>query len=113
MLTRKCVIEKLLKEDDFNVRVTAFQASRISGDPKLQKSAWLETIRDALGGGIVNTNLQHSVQLEDENGTIVGTGVVAGKNIAKVIDAVCETPIPIRITIKSCESLNDRVWIIA
>ena len=111
MLKRKCEITGLLNEGDFNVRVTIYDPTKASNDPTKQKAAWLNMISDSLGGSIVNTVCTYEWEVTNQYGHKIGSGCTKGKSITKVIDVICETPEPIRISIKTTDSITPRVWI--
>ncbi len=112
MLTRNCAITRLLNEGDFNVRVTVFDAAKVSGDIKYQIGAWYEIIRDSIGGGVVNSNDYFKIVLEGENISHPFRGIMQGKNIIEIVKTYCPTPAGIRISIApSSNKKNERVWI--
>lgn len=111
MLTRKCAIEQLLNEDDFNVRVTIYDPNRASNNPTFQKSAWKEVIRDSLGGGIIRDMKLYSLSLSTADKVLLNNLHVSGWDIVDTILKFIQTPQPIRITLKT--SVSTRVWIIA
>lgn len=111
MLKRKCEITGLLNEGDFNVRVTIYDPTKASNDPTKQKAAWLESIRDSLGGSIINTVCTYDWEVTNQHGIKIGSGWTKGKNITKVIDALFEKPEPIRISVKTTDSTTPRIWI--
>ena len=107
MLNRNCAITNLLREGDFNVRVTVFDHSTHT------KGAWIEIIRDSIGGGIVNSTERIKAEIIDENGRCIVCGILAGNNIANIIDAYCKDPIGLRITLtKLSDRSKVRTWII-
>lgn len=111
MLTRKCAINQLLEEDDFNVRVTIYDHTRISIDPKKQLRAWKEVIKDSLGSGITNDQKLYSLKLQTVNAVLLNNIHISGFNIVDTIICFSRQPQPIRITIKTTNSI--RTWIIA
>lgn len=114
MLTRNSQIEKLLEEGDFNVRVTIYDPSQVSKDPEKQKAAWLEAIRDSIGGGIVNSTERYAIWIKTPEESLIDGLLIAGKIVATTIDYHCEKPQPIRISLKPISHPGpSRVWIIA
>lgn len=111
MLTRNSQIEKLLNENDFNVRVTIFDPARVSTNPTSQKNAWKEAIRDCLGGGIIHDMKLYSINLKTADRVLIDLLHVSGWDIVDTILKFAKTPQPIRITLTT--STSTRVWIIA
>ena len=112
MLTRNCAIINLLHEGDFNVRVTAFDHTKCSDDPDYQKGAWLEMIRDSIGGGIVNSHDKVKLIIERANGARPFSGIISGYIIAEMIRVTCHTPEPIRVSIApEYDTSKLRTWI--
>lgn len=111
MLTRKSQIEQLLEENDFNVRVTIYDPTKVSNHQIYQNAAWKEAIRDSLGGGIVNDSKLYSISVKTLSGVLLNNLNVSGSEIANTILKFTKTPQPIRITVKTTTST--RVWIIA
>ena len=112
MLTRNCAIIKLLKEGDFNVRVTAFDHTKCSDNPDYQKGAWIEMIRDSIGGGIVNSNTKVKLIIEYEDRPHPFHGIISGSRIAEWIRVSCPTPTPIRVSIAPASDTSKlRTWI--
>ena len=112
MLTRNCAITKLLREGDFNVRVTVFDHTKCSDDPNYQKGAWVEMIRDSVGGGIVNSNNKYKLIIEYVNRPHPFRGILKGNLIAEMIRVSCPTPEPIRISIAPASDTSKlRTWI--
>ena len=111
MLTRNSQIEKLLEEGDFNARVTIFNPTTVSTNPTFQKGAWKEVIRDSLGGGIISDPKLYSLSLRTADKVLLNDLHVTGNSIADTIVRFCQTPQPIRITLRTLYS--KRVWIIA
>ena len=114
MLTRKCAIEQLLEEGDFNVRVTIYDPTQVSKDPEKQKAAWLEAIRDSIGGGLVNSTSRYAIWIKTPEKSLLDGILTAGKGIAPAVNYCCDSPQPIRISLKPISAPGpSRVWIIA
>ncbi len=112
MLTRNCAINKLLNEGDFNVRVTVFDHTKCSADSERQKDAWLEAIRDSIGGGIVNSHDKVKLVIERINDNHPFRGIISGYVIAEMIRVTCHTPEPVRISIAPISDTSKlRTWI--
>jgi hypothetical protein len=112
MLTRNCAITKLLREGDFNVRVTVFDPTRCSNDPEYQKGAWVEMIRDSIGGGIVNSNTKVKLIIEHANKKHPFRGILKGSLVAEMIRVSCNAPEPLRISIAPANDTSKlRTWI--
>ena len=112
MLTRNCAITKLLREGDFNVRVTVFDPTRCSNDPEYQKGAWVEMIRDSIGGGIVNSNTKVKLIIEHANKKHPFRGILKGSLVAEMIRVSCNVPEPLRISIAPANDTSKlRTWI--
>lgn len=112
MLTRNSQIEKLLEEGDFNIRVTTYDPTRLYPTPAQQKGAWVEVIRDSIGGGIVNTTELYSLSIKTADKVLLINLHVRGCDIARTIHRYCDHPQPIRITLSGMDSYSKRVWII-
>ena len=112
MLTRNCAITKLLREGDFNVRVTVFDPTRCSNDPEYQKGAWIEMIRDSIGGGIVNYRTKVKLIIEHANRKQAFRGIISGSLIPEMIRVSCFVPEPLRISIAPANDTSKlRTWI--
>ena len=112
MLMRKCAIDKLIQEGDFNVRLTVFNPAKCSANPEAQMGAWIETIRDSIGGGIVNSTDRIKLIIDDENGVRVFRGIIDAYRISEVIQVFCKRPYGIRISIAPAKDTSRlRSWI--
>ena len=112
MLTRNCAINKLLKEGDFNVRVTVFDHTKCSDNPDYQKGAWIEMIRDSIGGGIVNSHDKIKLIIECAYNKRHFRGIISGNVIADIIRVTCHTPEPIRVSIAPANDTSKlHTWI--
>lgn len=113
MLTRNCAITKLLREGDFNIRVTVFDPTRCSNDPEYQKGEWVEMIRDSIGGGIVNSHDKVKLVIETTSRKHpLFSGIISGYVIAEMIRVTCHTPEPIRVSIAPAYDTSKlRTWI--
>ncbi|MBR1986803.1 MAG: hypothetical protein IKK84_01100 [Clostridia bacterium] len=112
MLTRNCAINKLLNEGDFNVRVTVFDYTKCSDDPERQKGAWIEAIRDSIGGGIVNSHAKVKLIIEHANGQRPFRGIISGNLIPEMIRVSCFIPESLRISIAPANDTSKlHTWI--
>ncbi len=108
MLNRNCATD-LLERGDFNVRVTLFDKNPKHYVPEAYKAAWIETIRDCLGGGIVHSNEPKTFAIKKPGQK---TAYLYGGTFTQFIqklESYFQKPTSIRITILG---EHDRSWII-
>jgi len=103
-------LSELLNEGDYNVRITVGHAEN------QQYTAFLELIRDSLGGGILNSDEFMSFEIIGvrKSGTILG-GIIAARG-NELMTSFEETPefeelIAIRLD-KSTKTGKNKTWII-
>jgi len=108
MLIRNCET-KLFQRSDFNVRVTIFDKNPKHYPPEAHKVAWIETIRDSLGGAIVNSTKEDAFTLTKEGQHYAYLYQGSGKGLIEKIKSKYQKPCSLRI-----ELLGDtnRAWII-
>ena len=108
MLTRNCVTD-LFEKGDFNVRVTLFDREPKFYLPEAYKAAWIETIRDSLGGGIFPSNevRDFSVKKAEQKASYLYSGTA--NQFIQELKSSRQKPTSIRITILG---KPDRTWII-
>lgn len=108
MLTRNCVTD-LFESGDFNVRVTLFDNNPKYYVPEAYKGAWIETIRDSLGGGIVNSKevRAFSIKRTGKKDSYLYEGTFT--QFLEKLRSSFQKPTSIRITIFG---EPDRSWII-
>ncbi|MBR6689147.1 MAG: hypothetical protein IKL68_03945 [Clostridia bacterium] len=112
MLNRNCAITNLIKEGDFNVRLTVFDPTKCSDNPVYQKGAWFEVIRDSIGGGIVNSHAKVKLIIEYGSGKHPFRGIIRGSLISEMIRVSCPNPEPLRISIAPVSDTSKlRTWI--
>ena len=108
MLTRNCATD-LFQSGDFNIRVTLFDRNPKHFVTDAYKAAWIETIRDSLGGGIANSNEVKSFlfRLTGQKSSYFFDGNFS--QFIQMIKHCCQKPTSMRITL-----LGDapRTWII-
>lgn len=110
MASAKClvILDKLLRSEDFNVRVTVVKAQT--------SSEFKESIRDSLGGEIIHSEESFSVEAETVSSigtaeelkvfkSIMGSTIKGGKIADYLLNNYCTT-IGVRITI------DKRTWIV-
>ena len=108
MLTRNCATD-LFERGDFNVRVTLFDKDPRHYVPAAYKSAWIEAIRDSLGGGIVHSRKSHAfaVKKPGQKHSYLYSSTFA--QFIRKIESSYQKPTSIRITIFG---EPDRSWLI-
>lgn len=99
MLSRNCEALSLFKKGDFNVRVTLFDKNPKNYYSKEFKMAWIETIRDSLGGGIVNSNNQESFTVTKVSKTSSYLFRGTGSEFINILKNAVDEPKSIRIDI--------------
>ena len=107
MLTRNCV-PKLFRPDDFNARVTVFSKTPRYYQPLAYKNAWLETIRNSLGKGVVNNTDSNFIEIVASNGGYCN-GFMTGNQLMDRLQRDFHEPTSIRI---SFHGWPTRSWII-
>ena len=115
MLTRNCAIKKLLKEEDFNVKVTVTvdDIKRCSKDPNRQKREWFSVIHYVIGREILNSSDTYKIIIHDETGRHFSFSSISGNAITSLIDELYKKPVGIRITIARSDGTSPwRTWII-
>ena len=107
MLIRNCVTD-LFNSDDFNVRLTMFAKNPKFFLSQAYKAAWIETIRDSLGEGILNSNKEYKFAITTSTPLSVTLYEGTPKGLMKFItDNV--SPSSIRITLFD---ITEKTWII-
>ena len=113
MLTRNCATENLFEKDDFNVRTTMFCKNPKYYVVSAYKAAWIETIRDCLGGFIVNnaSYLSFKITYIDSNQHKIvcplhETGINLSRRLKKLFDA------PQSIRIDVITNCSKKSWVI-
>ncbi len=108
MLTRNCATS-LFKTGDFNVRVTLFDKNSKYYTPKAYKAAWFETIRDSLGGGNIQSNVEKTFYIvcEDSKNYHLFKGTT--RELIQKMDYMFLKPVSIRISLLD---EKEKSWII-
>lgn len=108
MLIRNCETN-LFQHGDFNVRVTIFDKNPKHYVPEAYKGAWIETIRDMLGGYIVNSDKEDAFTLTKEGQRYHYLYQGSGKSLITMLRSKFQKPCSLRI-----ELLGEptRAWII-
>lgn len=106
MLIRNC---DLFKPNDINVRTSIFSRNPKHYLKDAYMTAWIEFIKDCLGGGIIHsdTPLSFTVQKAGLKSSIIFNGT--GQEFIKKLRAGCQKPVSVRIDILG---KSTRSWII-
>ena len=108
MLNRNCATD-LFEPGDFNVRVTLFDKNPKYYVPGAYKAAWIETIRDSLGGGISHSNEIRTFRIKRPNQKNAYLYEGTFSQFIQMLKATRQKPTSIRITIFG---ERDRSWIV-
>lgn len=114
MLTRNCEATSLLREGDFNVRVTIFDRNPKFYTPEAYKAAWIETIRDSMGGMLVNSKetFKFHIQIANAKGFQEITGP-ASDLISLLRTEAYPKPMSLRIdVVKSKNKMHSWIFIV-
>lgn len=113
MLNRNCATEDLFENGDFNVRTTLFCKNPKYYVKEAYKKAWIETVKECLGGFIVNNELYLSFKItymNSENTKIICPLYEKGINLPRRLKKLFDTPQSVRIDLLTNNS--KRTWII-
>ena len=101
---------KLFQSGDFNVRVTVFDRNPKHYVPAVYKSAWIETIRDALGGGILDSKKVRGFTIYHDKMRTFYLFNGTGKELISKINAMFQKPKSLRISI--IDGDREKTWVI-
>lgn len=107
MLTRNCV-QKLLKPNDTNARITVFSNSVESADPISYKRLWLTTVRNSLGKGIARSKDKQFFEITSLNECNFN-GFYTGEELLAKVENTFYKPVSIRVSLSGWPT---RSWII-
>lgn len=114
MLIRNCEATSLLREGDFNVRVTIFDRNPKFYTPEAYKAAWIETIRDSMGGMLVNSKetFKFHIQIASAKGFQEITGP-SSDLISLLRSEAYPKPMSLRIdVVKSKNKMHSWIFIV-
>jgi len=98
----------LLQTGDFNVRVTVVDKDKLTSE-----GAWKETLRDAIGGGIIHSHDRYDISVYTING-FPHNAVLPGYQIIEHFFYLIKDEDMVRINLTNfpTENNNPKSWII-